>query len=112
MRTQCANCQAYWHSDELVYPIPHLEERVAPGEPMPEGECPACGALCHAVVNEIWVEVADGGLIGVSVPESMPEKTVVRLIDYDWPDDADGMVEIDGMKAVVTMIDTNIRKGE
>jgi hypothetical protein len=79
---------------------------------MPEGECPGCGALCHAVVVEIWVEVAEGGLIGVSVPESLPDKTVVKLIDYDWPDDAEGLVQIDGMNAIVTLIDPLIRKGE
>lgn len=85
MKTQCANCQAYYHADELVYPIPDLHERVDPGEPVPEGECPVCGALCHAVEHEVWVEVANGGVISVSVPESLDEKIVVKLIDNDCP---------------------------
>ena len=35
--------------DELVNPIPDLAQRALPGEPMPSGECPACGAVCQPV---------------------------------------------------------------
>lgn len=37
--------------DELktVFPdIPDLLQRISPGEPVPIGECPDCGALVHA----------------------------------------------------------------
>lgn len=44
----CQNCEWEGPEENLVVPIPHLEERVAPGERMPAGECPVCGALCHA----------------------------------------------------------------
>jgi hypothetical protein len=44
---ECQNCGKRWTEDELLLPIPHLEERVSPGEPMPSGECPECRALCH-----------------------------------------------------------------
>ena len=44
----CQNCD--WVGDDtLLKPIQQLLERVAPGEPMPSGECPACGCLCHTV---------------------------------------------------------------
>lgn len=46
---ECQNCGEVWGENELVNPIPDLVERVAPGEPMPAGECPECGALCHAL---------------------------------------------------------------
>jgi hypothetical protein len=46
---QCQNCGRLFKEDELVNPIPDLEQRVAPGEVMPSGECPACGAVCHTV---------------------------------------------------------------
>lgn len=43
---KCQNCT--WRG----YPgqtrgVQNLAVRVAPGEPMPVGECPSCGALCH-----------------------------------------------------------------
>ena len=46
---QCQNCQRLFIEDELINPIPDLTQRVAPGEVMPSGECPACGAVCHTV---------------------------------------------------------------
>lgn len=53
MKIQCGNCQKIMHGeDELkhVFPdIPDLLERISPGEPVPIGECPECGALVHAV---------------------------------------------------------------
>lgn len=46
---QCQNCQETWELSELnPMPTAHIFERVAPGEPMPAGECPECGAVCHA----------------------------------------------------------------
>jgi hypothetical protein len=43
---ECQNCWGQWEYSELN-PIKDIMERVAPGEPMPAGECPECGALCH-----------------------------------------------------------------
>lgn len=51
MKTKCDNCQSEFRDDkELahVFPdIPGLFERITPGEPVPAGECPNCGALVH-----------------------------------------------------------------
>lgn len=41
---ECQDCEWRGHIDDCK-PIKHLHERVAPGEPMPAGECPECGAL-------------------------------------------------------------------
>ncbi len=48
---ECQNCPKRWKMGELINPIPDLEQRVAPGEPMPAGECPDedCGAVCHVI---------------------------------------------------------------
>lgn len=43
---ECANCDwtgAYSETDE----IDNLWERCEPGEPIPHGQCPECGALCY-----------------------------------------------------------------
>lgn len=47
--SKCQNCDLVWADSILINPIPDLSMRVAPGEIMPSGECPACGAVCHTV---------------------------------------------------------------
>jgi hypothetical protein len=51
-RSECQNCRLTWKDDELKE-IKDLSERVAPGKPMPSGECPECGALCHPMPLEL-----------------------------------------------------------
>lgn len=43
---KCANCDSEWEEFELK-DIKHLSMRVMPGDTMPAGECPSCGALCY-----------------------------------------------------------------
>jgi Zn-finger nucleic acid-binding protein len=45
---ECQNCGKRWPLEKLKE-VKHLLERVLPGEPMPSGECPECGAVCHPV---------------------------------------------------------------
>lgn len=42
----CQNCESRWAEEELNE-VKDLAERVAPGELVPAGECPECGAVCH-----------------------------------------------------------------
>jgi hypothetical protein len=51
---ECQNCDGIFLEDSLAL-IEDLHERVEPGEPMPAGQCPMCGSLCHRM------EVNDGG---------------------------------------------------
>jgi len=48
-KTRCQDCNQIWLATDIDPEIPHLHERVGPGEPMPDGECPDCGALCQPV---------------------------------------------------------------
>ena len=41
----CPGCESRVTDDRLVYPVPDVQEKVLPGEPMPYGECPECGSL-------------------------------------------------------------------
>lgn len=43
---ECQNCGEAWHIDH-VKEAQDLAQRVSPGEILPAGECPSCGALCH-----------------------------------------------------------------
>ncbi len=47
---QCDDCEKLVPYDDLK-PVGRLIQRVAPGEPMPYGECPECGGLCHEVTG-------------------------------------------------------------
>jgi len=46
MKSKCDNCNRLFHTAELPK-VKDLDKRVSAGEPMPSGECPTCGALCH-----------------------------------------------------------------
>lgn len=46
----CSNCGNEYPFSALL-PIADLFARVTPGETMPAGECPDCGALCDPVEN-------------------------------------------------------------
>lgn len=49
---RCQNCEWTGTDERLarkLEDVPDLFERVAPGEPMPSGECPQCGALCQPI---------------------------------------------------------------
>ena len=48
----CQNCDDNVFEQELNA-IKNLHQRVMPGEPMPSGECPNCGMLCHPVIFKI-----------------------------------------------------------
>lgn len=53
----CQNCE--WLGIPVIglEAIPDLTQRIMPGEPVPSGECPDCGALCHeATAEEIAAE--------------------------------------------------------
>ncbi len=45
---ECQNC-GWRGAEERLEPIEDIFQRVDPGEPMPAGECPECGALCHEI---------------------------------------------------------------
>ncbi|SRR6266700_33880 len=47
-QNQCANCGRRW-SESYLTEVKNLHQRVSPGEIMPSGECPVCGALCHPI---------------------------------------------------------------
>jgi len=45
---RCDNCQAIWTENDLRE-AKHLSERIDVGGPIPDGECPDCGALAYKV---------------------------------------------------------------
>ena len=63
---ECQNCGMRWAEDDLRV-VRNLTMRVLPGEPMPSGECPECGALCHAVEETASVDPPGGAEGGVRV---------------------------------------------
>ena len=54
-RYECQDCgKPFWDAGALEE-IDDLHQRVAPGEPMPAGQCPACGALVAVVPRAPWI---------------------------------------------------------
>lgn len=45
-QSKCQNCERSWPT-QMLPEVRDLRMRVAPGEPMPSGECPVCYAVCH-----------------------------------------------------------------
>jgi len=41
----CDNCGGTFNPDDLVFPIKDAWMRLEPGDIVPDGECPLCGAL-------------------------------------------------------------------
>lgn len=100
--SRCQNCDWQGPDEQLgrqIEDTPDLLERVAPGEPMPTGECPECRALCqpfeeddeeteYTVALEIMVtatgvgHAVDLALEDLRDPEmEWTDFTVVRLSD-------------------------------
>lgn len=51
-QSACDNCT--WQGDPTIEleEIPDLAMRLDPGEEVPSGECPKCGALCYLIKPE------------------------------------------------------------
>lgn len=58
---QCQNCD-WVGAKEALGEIVGLHMRVSAGEPMPAGECPACGALAHLINDQ---DDTPGGIIAL-----------------------------------------------
>ena len=47
---RCQNCGTIWGSGvKPIWECDDLAQRIEPGEPLPVGECPKCGAFCHYI---------------------------------------------------------------
>jgi hypothetical protein len=97
---QCGNCDRIWDENEVITPIPNLESRVSPGEPMPYGECPgpgeeSCGALCHEYEGDYITEC----------PIDDCEKGQIKLVYVEASCDA--LVSKDGWDLATGHMDTS-----
>lgn len=46
----CQNCGTVWASGvKPIWECKDLAQRIEPGEVLPVGECPSCGAFCHYI---------------------------------------------------------------
>lgn len=86
---ECGNCGEV-HDIEALNPIVDIQERIAPGEEVPAGECPDpdCGALCHVVRPTPEPTPAD--LISLDVYKRDDGSLVVHVETDEVPDNGDG----------------------
>ena len=108
---QCENCEKVWPEDKLGN-IRDFSMRVAPNEPMPAGECPDCGSLCHRVKPvaeepESTYALADGDL-NILVSPAYGELTNGQMLvgsDLDHArEEAKKQGEIDGWTPSIVKI--------
>lgn len=93
---ECGNCGWTGSEEQLgcvLADVPHLAERLDPGQTVPSGECPKCGALAYPVEHkelEIVVNVS-GGLV-TDVYSTSP-KIEVHVMDWDAAEEDDEYLE-------------------
>ena len=88
MKVECGNCGKVWDEEELtrVFPdIPDLAERIAPGEPVPAGECPECGALVHEIRETLRCRVCGQVVKAADIREHLIEHNP-NAEGMDWED--------------------------
>jgi hypothetical protein len=98
----CQNCRKPFADHDLDEITHGIWERVSPGEIMPSGECPNCGALCHPIKNTLTpfigaarklVETvaATGGLI------KYPDGTFAPAGEPEWIDLGDAVLALQSL---------------
>ena len=88
MKVECGNCGKVWDEERLtrVFPdIPDLTERIAPGEPVPAGECPECSALVHVVRETFRCRVCGQVVKAADIREHLIEHNP-NAEGMDWED--------------------------
>lgn len=106
---KCADCGLVWGLAD-VDEIRDLYDRVAPGEPMPAGQCKKCGALCHpsgepvgleSIARSIWTpgevrywtkgyQFEDGGAIADTFSQVLIAARIHADVVFDDVPGADG----------------------
>ena len=73
MQAKCDNCDKVFDADKIkveLFHIKRLPERLTPGDPVPYGECPDCGALVYVVKPKLTMRVLWGAsATGISFEE-------------------------------------------
>jgi hypothetical protein len=88
MKVECGNCGKVWDEEDMkrVFPdIPDLAERIAPGEPVPAGECPECGALVHGMRETFRCRVCGQVVKTADIREHLIEHNP-NAEGMDWED--------------------------
>lgn len=88
---RCQNCGKLFSEDALVWPFKDVFLRVAPGEFMPAGECPECGALCHPKGGyPVWLALIahrHGTNVGLHRSKEAAEREVDDYVAENWEDE-------------------------
>ena len=88
MKVECVNCGKVSDEKDLthVFPnIPDLTERISPGEPVPFGECPGCGALVHSMRETFMCRVCGVVVKAEDIREHLIEHNP-NAEGMDWED--------------------------
>lgn len=86
MTYTCQNCDFKTDDEFALVPIEEMDEltqRISPGEPVPAGECPKCGAVCHEEkpTPKLVITVSGGNIQGMCA--NVPLGIDIVVIDFD-----------------------------
>ena len=76
-RFYCQDCDFETSDIEFLEPIDDITERVEPGEVMPAGECPECGALCQMRSDAEMARYAPPPFVTRITQEARPQRQTV-----------------------------------
>lgn len=83
-RFECQDCGKEFWDEKALLEIKNLLQRVSPGEIMPAGECPKCGALVSVVDRKSWSDDSRSLLRNAERISSVCMKDVIG--DYELPE--------------------------
>ena len=112
----CDNCgKRYERDDELTifFPnIPNLHKRISPGDIVPAGECPECGALVYPEGMGVRLLVLlDGGLVQDVLADRPTVEVAVLNLDLEGADEddiVDVVDEIDTLRGTMQAYDVTV----
>lgn len=81
---KCCNCNmTLTRESQVRFEIQDIHERVAPGEPMPAGECRECGALVHEEIIEQPIKTYTFSVEGVVIRQGFNREAVREKLQAD-----------------------------
>ena len=80
----CYNCNMTLRRESQIrFEIRGIHERVAPGEPMPAGECVECGALVHEEIVDQVIKTYTFCIEGAIVRQGFDREAVREKLEAD-----------------------------
>lgn len=96
---RCQNCNAVYGGEGDLKNAEDLAERLSPGEIVPAGECPVCGALCHPVIKPVVMVWGEFDCARASEEEYVNMEN--HPVKYEFDSDAERKAFLRGVEEAI-----------